>query len=483
MCTAGLKNIKGGDRMNSVFKQGFLWGGATAANQCEGAYNEDGKGLSIQDVVPKGIMGPITDGPTEDNMKLVGIDFYHRYKEDIKLFAEMGFKVFRLSIAWSRIFPNGDDAEPNELGLQFYDNVFDECLKYGIEPLVTISHYETPLNLAQKYDGWRNRKLIGFYENYVRTIFARYKDKVKYWLTFNEINSILHIPFMSGGILTPKEELTKQDLFQAIHHELVASALATKIAHEMMPNAKIGCMILAMPVYPLTPHPDDIIKMLETDQSNLLFSDIHVRGKYPSYAKRLFEKDNIHIHMEPEDEEILTHTVDFISFSYYMSICDTKDPDHKKGQGNIMGGVTNPYLEKSEWGWQIDPKGLRYVLNTLYDRYQKPLFIVENGLGAVDQLVEDENGEKTVHDDYRIQYLNDHLMQVGEAIKDGVDIMGYTTWGCIDLVSASTAELKKRYGFIYVDRHDDGSGTLKRYKKKSFYWYKEVIASNGESLK
>jgi 6-phospho-beta-glucosidase len=469
--------------MSFEFKEGFLWGGATAANQCEGAYSEEGKGLSVQDVTPKGIMGGITDHPTEDNMKLVGIDFYHRYKEDIKLFAEMGFKVFRLSIAWSRIFPKGDEKEPNELGLAFYDKVFDECLKYGIEPLVTISHYETPLYLATEYDGWRNRKLIGFYENYVKTIFARYKDKVKYWLTFNEINSILHIPFMSGGILTPKEELTKQDLYQAIHHELVASALATKIAHEMMPEAQVGCMVLAMPVYPVTPHPNDIIKMMETDRSNLLFSDIHVRGGYPSYAKRLFEENNIHIYMEEGDEEILKNTVDFISFSYYMSICESADPAKKEGKGNIMGGVTNPYLQASEWGWQIDPKGLRYILNSLYDRYQKPLFIVENGLGAVDELVERENGEKTVEDDYRIQYLNDHLVQVGEAIKDGVDVMGYTTWGCIDLVSASTAELKKRYGFIYVDRHDDGSGTLNRYKKKSFDWYKEVIATNGKSLK
>lgn len=468
--------------MNSNFKEGFLWGGATAANQLEGAYNEEGKGLSIQDVLPKGIFSPRTKEPTEDNMKLIGIDFYHRYKEDIKLFAEMGFKVFRLSIAWSRIFPNGDDAEPNELGLQFYDNVFDECHKYGIEPLVTISHYETPLNLAEKYNGWVNRKLIGFYENYVRTIFTRYKDKVKYWLTFNEINAILHIPFMGGGIMTPKEELSKNDLYQAVHHELVASALATKIGHEIMPNAKIGCMVIAMPTYPLTPHPDDVIKTLEADRSNLLFTDIHVRGKYPSYAMRLFEENNIEIKTEPEDEEILKNTVDFISFSYYMSICETADPEKQGGQSNILMGVPNPHLKASEWGWQIDPKGLRYVLNTLYDRYQKPLFIVENGLGAVDELIEDENGNRTVNDDYRIKYLNDHLVQVGEAIKDGVDVMGYTTWGCIDLVSASTAELKKRYGFIYVDRHDDGSGTLERYKKKSFYWYKDVIASNGATL-
>lgn len=467
--------------MAKRFTEGFLWGGAVAANQCEGAYNEDGKGLSIQDITPKGLIGPVTEMPTEDNMKLVAIDFYHRYKEDIRLFAEMGFKVFRTSIAWSRIFPKGDEAEPNEAGLKFYDDLFDECLKYGIEPLVTISHYETPLHLAKQYNGWANRQLIGFYENYVRAIFTRYKDKVKYWLTFNEINSILHIP-LTGGIMTPKEELSKQDLYQAIHHELVASALATKIGHEIMPKAKIGCMVIAMPVYPLTPNPDDIIKMLETDRSNLMFTDIHVRGKYPNYAKRILKENNIEIKMEPGDEEILKNTVDFISFSYYMSICESTGKE-MTGKGNIMGGVSNPYLQASEWGWQIDPKGLRYILNVLYDRYEKPLFIVENGLGAVDKLVDDENGNKTVEDDYRIKYLNDHLVQVGEAIEDGVEVMGYTTWGCIDVVSASTAELKKRYGFIYVDRNDDGTGTLDRFKKKSFHWYKEVIATNGASLK
>lgn len=469
--------------MAKGFPDGFLWGGATAANQFEGAYNEDGKGLSTQDVAPKGIKGPITDVPTEDNMKLVGIDFYHRYKEDIKLFAEMGFKVFRLSIAWSRIFPNGDDLVPNEAGLQFYDCVFDELAKYGIEPLVTISHYETPLNLSKKYDGWVSRDLIKFYENYVRTIFTRYKDKVKYWLTFNEINSVLHAPFLSGGIYTDKEKLSKQDLYQAVHHELVASALAVKIGHEINPDFKIGCMVLSMPTYPLTPNPDDIIAVMKAEHMNYFFSDVHVRGTYPGYMKRYFRENNIHIEFAEGDEEILKHTVDFISFSYYMSICETADPAQKvKGQGNIMGGVPNPTLKASEWGWQIDPQGLRYVLNQFWDRYQKPLFIVENGLGAVDELVEDELGNKTVIDDYRINYLNDHLLQVKEAIEDGVEVMGYTSWGCIDLVSASTAELKKRYGYIYVDRHDDGSGTLERYKKKSFYWYKEVIATNGESL-
>jgi len=469
--------------MKNSFPKEFLWGGAVAANQCEGAYNEDGKGLSTQDIAPRGIMGPITEEPTEDNMKLIGIDFYHRYKEDVKLFAEMGFKTFRTSIAWSRIFPNGDDKEPNEKGLQFYDDLFDECLKYGIEPLVTISHYETPLALSKNYDGWVNRKLIGFFENYVRIIFNRYKDKVKYWLTFNEISSVLHAPYMSGGIFTDKEKLSKQDLYQAIHHELVASAMAVKIGHEINPEFKIGCMILGVPNYPLTSHPSDVLKAMKQDRENLYFADVHVRGAYPKYMDRYFKANNIKIEMEHGDEEILKNTVDFISFSYYMSSCATADEEKKKGgAGNIISGVPNPYLEASDWGWQIDPQGLRYMLNLFYDRYQKPLFIVENGLGAKDELVTDKNGNKTVIDDYRIKYLNDHLVQVGESIEDGVEVMGYTTWGCIDLVSASTAELRKRYGFIYVDRNDDGSGTLERYKKKSFDWYKEVISTNGKSL-
>lgn len=466
------------------FKEGFLWGGAAAANQFEGAFDKDGKGLSVQDVTPNGGFGEITDGPTEDNMKLVGIDFYNRYKEDIKLFAEMGFKTFRTSIAWTRIFPNGDESEPNEAGLKFYDDLFDELNKHGIEPLITLSHYETPLHLSKEYDGWVNRKMIGFYENYVRTVFNRYKGKVKYWLTFNEINSVLHAPFMSGGISTPPEELSEQDLFQAVHHELVASALATKIGHEIMPEAEIGCMVLAMPTYPLTSNPDDVIAVMESERKNYFFSDVHVRGEYPGYMKRYFADNNIELDVTDEDLELLKNTVDFISFSYYMSSTDTADQSKKvKGEGNILGGVHNPYLEASEWGWQIDPKGLRIVLNDFWDRYQLPLFIVENGLGAKDELVTDENGNKTVNDDYRIKYLNDHLVQVKEAVKDGVNVMGYTTWGCIDLVSASTAQLAKRYGFIYVDRHDDGSGSLDRYKKKSFNWYKEVIETNGESLK
>ena len=464
-----------------MFPKNFLWGGATAANQMEGAYLEDGKGLSIQDLLPHGVATPRTDEPTPDNLKLVGIDFYHRYKEDIRLFAEMGFKVFRMSIAWSRIFPNGDDAEPNEKGLEFYDRVFDECHKYGIEPLVTLSHYETPLAISKKYDGFRSRKTIELFVKYAETVFKRYKGKVKYWLTFNEINTIMTEPFMSGGIWTDKSQLSLGDKLQAIHHELVASAAATKIAHEIDPENKIGCMVLALPIYPLTPDPADVLKAMENNHTNLLFTDVQARGYYPSYATRWYREKNITLEITPEDEEILKNSVDFVSFSYYWSLCASADPAKSK-EMYFSTATPNPYLKATDWGWQIDPQGLRYILNEFYERYQKPLFIAENGLGAHDTLVKDQNGDYTVIDDYRIDFLRQHLLQVEEAVADGVDIMGYTSWGCIDLVSASTAEMEKRYGYIYVDRDNQGRGTLERYKKKSFYWYKKVIETNGESL-
>lgn len=466
-----------------TFPANFLWGGAVAANQCEGAYDEDGKGWSTQDLAPKGVVGAITDHPTEDNLKLKGIDFYHRYREDIAMLAEMGFSVFRFSIAWSRIFPNGDEETPNEAGLAFYDQLIDECRRHGMEPLVTLSHYETPYHLAKTYDGWCSRKMIDFFKRYVNTVMKRYKGKVHYWLTFNEINSILHNPYLSGGILTPREQLSKSDLYQAIHHELVASALVTKMAHEIDPDNKVGCMVIGIPSYPLTPNPDDVIANMEQDRHNLYFTDVQARGAYPKYLNRYFKENGIQIQMEEGDEEILKNSVDFISFSYYMSTCGCADPNaHPQAAGNIIPGVANPYLRSSQWGWQIDPKGLRYLLNQFYDRYQKPLFIVENGLGARDELIE-KDGVLTAEDDYRIEYMREHLLQVEEAIEDGVEVLGYTSWGCIDLVSASTAQMSKRYGFIYVDRNDDGSGTMARYRKKSFYWYRDVIASNGASLK
>lgn len=464
------------------FPGGFLWGGATAANQIEGAYDEDGKGLSVQDVMPRGILALPTQAPTPDNLKLEAIDFYHRYAEDIALLAEMGFKVFRFSIAWSRIFPLGDETEPNEEGLAFYDRVLDELEKYGIEPLVTISHYETPLHLARTYDGWTDRRLIGFFERYARTLFERYGKRVRYWLTFNEINSVLHEPFLSGGIATPKDRLSEQDLYQAIHHELVASAAATRIAHEVNPDIQVGCMILAVPTYPLTPDPRDVWAAKQAERANYAFGDLHVRGEYPGYLLRSLRDKGIELEITEEDRALLReHTVDFVSFSYYMSVCETVTQPAEAGRGNLMGGVPNPTLEASEWGWQIDPAGLRTILNDYWDRWGKPLFIVENGLGAKDVLVDGPHGP-TVEDDYRIAYMNDHLVQVAQAIADGVEVLGYTSWGCIDLVSASTAQMSKRYGFIYVDRDDDGSGTLARYRKKSFGWYRDVIASNGACL-
>jgi 6-phospho-beta-glucosidase len=468
----------------SEFPKDFLWGGALAANQVEGAHLEDNKGLTTADALPDGIFGEIVFEPREKYLKKEAIDFYHRYKEDIKLFAELGFKVLRTSIAWARIFPNGDDLEPNEKGLQFYDDLFDEMKKYNIEPLITLSHYEMPLALSSNYGGWSNRKVIEFFERYARVVFERYKSKVKYWLTFNEINMILHAPFNGGGIIGDVEKIDKSILYQAVHNQFVASASAVKIGHEVNSDFKIGCMIAGAPIYPLTPNPKDIIESMNKDRESLFFADVHVRGKYPNYMNRYFRENNINIEITEKDKEILKNTVDFISFSYYMSFCATTDEElNIKSRGNILSAVKNPYLKESEWGWQVDPEGLRYILNQLYDRYQLPLFIVENGLGAKDELIKDENGELTVNDDYRIKYLNDHLAQVREAILDGVDVMGYTSWGPIDLVSNSTGEMRKRYGFIYVDRNDECEGSFKRYKKKSFNWYKEVIETNGAIIR
>ncbi|GAA4664096.1 glycoside hydrolase family 1 protein [Frondihabitans cladoniiphilus] len=463
------------------FPDGFLWGGATAANQIEGGFDEGGKGVSIQDVMPSGVSRPPTEEPTPANLKQVGIDFFHRYAEDIALFAEMGFRVYRFSIAWSRIFPRGDEAEPNEEGLAFYDRVLDELERFGIEPLVTISHYETPLHLARTYDGWASREMIGFYETFSRALFERYGTRVKRWLTFNEINAVLHQPLLSGAIWTPKEQLPERVLYQAIHHELVASARVTRLAHELVEEVRVGCMVIAAPVYPLTPSPADALAVRQREHENLAFGDIHVQGRYPGYYIRMLREKGVELDVTEQDRQDLTHTVDFVSFSYYMSLCETAGPDREVGPGNLIGGVVNPTLPASEWGWQIDPVGLRLVIESFWERWGKPLFVVENGLGAKDSLVE-VDGTRTVVDDYRIAYLNDHLYQVGEAVESGAEVLGYTMWGPIDLVSASTAQMSKRYGFIYVDRNDDGSGTLDRFRKKSFDWFREVIATNGASL-
>lgn len=458
------------------FPHDFLWGGAIAANQVEGAYDLDGKGLSTSDMLPSGILSPHqTRDERTPGIKDVAIDFYHRYPEDISLFKEMGFNCLRLSIAWSRIFPNGDEQEPNEAGLAYYDRIFDELAKHDIQPFVTLSHYEMPYALVENYGGWADRQLIEFFERYVRTVFQRYKDKVKLWLTFNEINMSLHAPFTGVGL---QEDATEQEIYQAIHHQLVANAKAVKLCQSIIPDGKIGNMLLGAINYPYTCNPDDVIAAMHENNKWLFFGDVQTRGKYPGYMLRYFRENNIVIQMEEGDlEEIAQASVDFISFSYYASGCASADPKQKE-VGNIVDSVPNPYLEKSQWGWLIDPKGLRILLNFLYDRYQKPLFIVENGLGARDEI--DENGE--IQDDYRIQFLNDHLVQAREALLDGVELMGFTSWGPIDLVANSTAEMSKRYGFIYVDRHDDGTGTLVRKRKKSFNWYQEVIKTQGQSL-
>lgn len=461
-----------------LFPQDFLWGGAVAANQVEGAYREAGKGLSTSDVQPQGIFGDVVERREGDfGIKDVAIDFYHQYPQDIALFAEMGFKCLRTSIAWTRIFPHGDEDQPNEAGLAFYDSLFDEMAKYGIQPVVTLSHYEMPWELVKKHGGWGNRKTIGFFEHYARTVFQRYQHKVKYWLTFNEINMSLHAPLTGVGLPAGS---SKAEIYQAIHHQLVASAKAVKACHEIIPDAKIGNMLLGGLMYPLSCQPQDVWETLQQNRTWLFFGDVQCRGEYPGYMLRYFRENNITLDITPEDRQALKTTIDFISFSYYMTGCVTADEElNRKSRGNILDMVPNPHLPSSEWGWQIDPTGLRILLNMLWDRYQKPLFIVENGLGAKDKI----SADGAIHDDYRISYLNDHLVQVAEAIDDGVEVMGYTSWGPIDIVSASKAEMSKRYGFIYVDRDDHGEGTLIRRRKDSFYWYSEVIASNGESLK
>ena len=471
------------------FSKDFLWGGASAANQCEGGIEEGGRGLANVDVCPAGEDRSAVITGHKKMLRMDGyhkytaaeaVDFYHRFREDIRLFGEMGFKVYRMSIAWTRIFPNGDEETPREEGLRFYEDVFKECQKYGIQPLVTISHFDCPVYLIEQYGGWRNRKMIDFYLRLCQTLFTRYKDYVTNWLTFNEINMILHAPFMGAGLCFEEGEDEEKVKYQAAHHELVASALATKLAHEVNPENKVGCMFAAGSAYPYSCKPEDVWEALQTDQENYFFVDVQARGYYPSYAVKRLERKGVFPQMQPEDQEILRrYPVDFISFSYYNSRCIAASEEQEKAEGNLFQSAKNPYLKFSDWGWPIDPLGLRITLNEIYDRYQKPMFVVENGLGAVDC----PDGEGYVEDDYRIDYLREHIRAMRAAVEeDGVELMGYTSWAPIDLISAGTGEMKKRYGFVYVDKQEDGSGTLDRIKKKSFYWYQKVIKTNGEEL-
>ena len=475
----------------SGFKADFMWGGAVAAHQLEGGWQEGGKGISVADVMTAGAHGvarEITDGviagknyPNHD-----AIDFYHRYKDDIKLFAEMGFKCFRTSIAWTRIFPLGDEAQPNEAGLQFYDDLFDECLRYGIEPVITLSHFEMPYHLVTEYGGWRNRKLIDFFVRFARVVFTRYQHKVKYWMTFNEINNQANYhedfaPFTNSGLKYQPGEDREPVMFQAVHYELVASALAVKVAREINPALQIGCMIAMCPIYPLTCAPNDMMMAMNAMHRRYWFTDVHVRGKYPQHLLNYFTRRGFELDITEEDRQALTEgCVDYIGFSYYMSFATQATADNPQlDYDESKSLVSNPYVQKSDWGWQIDPVGLRYSLNWFWDHYQLPLFIVENGFGAIDV----QQADGSVDDSYRIDYMAAHIREMKKAVvEDGVDLMGYTPWGCIDLVSAGTGEMKKRYGFIYVDKNNDGSGTLARSPKKSFSWYQNVIQSNAENL-
>ena len=475
----------------SIFKENFLWGGAVAAHQLEGRWQDGGKGVSVADVmtvgahgVPRRITNGVLEGENYPNHE--AIDFYGRYKEDVKLFAELGLKCFRTSIAWTRIFPNGDEAEPNEAGLQFYDDLFDECLKYGIEPVITLSHFEMPYHLVTEYGGWRNRKMVEFFARFAEVCFTRYKDKVKYWMTFNEINNQANYkedfaPFTNSGLKFEAGDDREKIMYQAAHYELVASAKAIEIGHKINPDFEIGCMIAMVPIYPYSCSPSDMMAATVAMQRRYWFTDVHCKGRYPSYMKAYFDRKQFDLDITAEDEVQLTKgTVDYIGFSYYMSFAvkdHDKGPAYDYDEANDL--VENPYVKASEWGWQIDPTGLRYAMNWFNDRYELPLFIVENGFGAIDEISED--GE--IHDEYRIDYLREHIEAMQEAvIYDGIDLMGYTPWGFIDLVSAGTGEMKKRYGFIYVDKDNDGAGTLDRSKKDSFHWFQKVIASNGEAL-
>ncbi|QMV16308.1 glycoside hydrolase family 1 protein [Vibrio spartinae] len=477
------------------FPDGFLWGGAIAANQVEGAWNLDGKGISTADIatyknnLSKGdyvkhnsvdeqqIKAAMASLSTDEYPKRRGIDFYHRYKDDITLMGQLGIKALRFSIAWTRIYPHGDETQPNEAGLAYYDRLIDALIEQNITPVVTLSHYEMPMHLVNKYGGWSSRQVVYFFENLCVTLFERYKGKVKYWITFNEIDSIVRHPFSSGGIIPHRFENVEQAVYDGLHHQFIASAIAVKHCKEIIPDAQIGCMLTSLLTYPHTCNPDDVFAAHWNNQFNYFFTDVQVRGAYPKYIQRYFDEKGIKIKLEEGDEALLYHnTVDFISFSYYNSFVTSADSEGLETvSGNTMGGIKNPYLPVSEWGWQIDPLGLRIALNNLYSRYQKPLFIVENGLGAYDKVEDDGS----INDDYRIQYLRAHIEQMHEAILDGVELIGYTLWGIIDLISYSSSEMEKRYGLIYVDQDNDGNGTLERKVKKSFSWYKNVIEDNG----
>ncbi|MDF7639362.1 glycoside hydrolase family 1 protein [Lactobacillus sp. ESL0791] len=466
---------------NLKFPNNFLWGGATAAFQIEGAWNEGGKGVTTLDMLDHGgrnIKKNVLNEIPKFSLYHTAIDFYHTYPDDIKLLSELGVKALRISISWARIFPNGDDSEPNETGLAFYDKVLDELLKYNIQPVVTINHFDLPINLSIKYGGWKNKKLINLYRKYAQTIFLRYRNKVKYWLTFNEINISLKSPYIGAGVLLNENDDKEKVIFQALHNQFVASAFAVADGHKINPDFKIGMMLAGQITYPYSANPDDSLKAYQEDELSFLCSDVQVKGKYPKWVLNYWEKNNIHIDTTADELKIIAdNKVDFIGISYYSSKCTSVDDKLKKEyvKGNIFDTLKNPYLKQTEWGWQEDPVGLRLLLNRLWNRYNLPIFIVENGLGAKDTVT----SSNKINDQYRIEYLNQHINAVAQAINDGIEIIGYLIWGIIDLVSASEGQMSKRYGVIYVDIDDNGCGSGKRLKKESFYWFKKTIENNG----
>lgn len=479
------------------FRKDFLWGGAVAANQVEGAYDVDGKGLSVADMATykpnvdvkdykknvhityDDILKAKEDKSTKFYPKRRGIDQYHRYKEDIALFKELGFEAYRFSIAWTRIFPNGEEDTPNQAGIDFYKNFIKELVDSGIEPIVTLSHYEMPLELALKYNGWADKKLINLFVKFSRVCFESFPE-VKYWLTFNEIDSVTRHPFTSAGIIEDRTKNIEEVEYQALHNQFVASAMVTKLAHELIPGVQVGCMLTKLTTYPATSKPEDVLAALNKNLMNYYCADVQAKGEYPKLILAYFKRMGYRIDMTKEELDVIKeNTVDFISFSYYMSLLAAEDEDGlEMTAGNTIIGGKNPYLKVTDWGWTVDPVGLRISLIELYDRYQKPLMIVENGMGAKDEVTKDGS----IHDEYRIEYFRSHISEMKKAVEDGVELIGYTSWAPIDLVSAGTSQMSKRYGFIYVDEDDEGNGTLARLKKDSFTWYQHVIETNGEEL-
>ena len=473
-------------------RKDFLWGGSIAAHQCEGAWNVDGKGIGIMDLVtsgsyevPREICKDIEDGKRYPSHE--GIDFYHRFKDDIALFGEMGFKALRISIDWSRIYPNGDDEEPNKKGIEYYQSVVDELLKNGIEPIVTLYHFEMPVNLVRKYGSWTNRKVIDFYLKYCKTMFEALKGKVKYWVTFNEMNHIDPqteasdiFTYIIAGLKFSEMVEKKQTLATIGYNMTIAGVKAVELAHEIDPNNKVGCVFGLTPVYPINCNPVNVMNAFKEMDRDFYQIDAMCNGCFPKYKLKEYKDSDIQLEISNEDKESFYNgKLDFIGVNYYSTSVAHYEGDDD-GEETLFGGVQNPYLEKSKWGWSIDPIGLRYLLNYVYRRYELPIIVSENGLGAMDKV----EADGSINDDYRIDYLNQHLVQLKKAAEeDGVECFGYLMWGPIDLVSATTGEMKKRYGFIYVDKQDDGTGDYSRKKKKSFDWYKEVIESNGESLK